>query len=300
MAEPSDWVDDFLREQSLPPGYRHTIETVAEPLAQRLAALAAGRRGPAIAGVCGAQGSGKSTLCEALARLLRRRGLKVAVLSLDDLYLPRAARAQLGADIHPLLATRGPPGTHDVAQGLKLFEELSGNGEVALPRFDKAQDEPAPRASWPVIQAPVDLILFEGWCVGALPESTQTLATPINRLEAEEDPAGVWRTYANDALAGRYQDLFARIDHLTLLRAPSFEVVADWRWLQEQKLRTRRLAEGNDAGRTMDQAQVASFIQLYERLTRHILATLPARVDVVIDLQADRTMATGDPRGMNR
>ncbi|MFT4936965.1 MAG: D-glycerate 3-kinase [Pseudoalteromonas distincta] len=300
MADAADWIADFLREESLPPDYRQTIQTVAEPLAQRLAALATGRRGPVIAGVCGAQGSGKSTLCEALARLLRRRGLRVAVLSLDDLYLSRDARAQLAARVHPLFATRGPPGTHDVAQGLKLFDALSGTGDVALPRFDKAQDEPAPRESWPRIEAPADLILFEGWCVGALPEAAPALALPVNRLEVERDPTGVWRAYANDALAGPYQDLFSRIDHLTLLRAPSFEVVAEWRWRQEQKLRARRLTQGYDAGRTMDQAQVAAFIQVYERLTRHILATLPARADVLVELQADRTMAAGDPRAMNR
>jgi len=300
MTRPADWIADFLREESLPSGYRQTIQTVAEPLAQRLAALAAGRRGPAIAGVCGAQGSGKSTLCEAMARLLRRRGLRVAVLSLDDLYLSRDARARLADRVHPLFATRGPPGTHDVAQGLRLFEDLSSSGRVALPRFDKVLDEPAPADLWPQVEAPADLILFEGWCVGAVPEAAQALTRPINRLEAQADPDGVWRAYANTALAGAYQDLFRQIDHLTLLRAPSFEVVADWRWGQEQKLRARLLSQGDDDGRTMDKTQVADFIQLYERLTRHILATLPDRADLVIDLEADRSMrlaGTTSPTG---
>ncbi|MDP1643071.1 MAG: kinase [Phenylobacterium sp.] len=300
MPGPPDWIDDFLSEESLPPDYRQTVQTVAEPLAQRLAALTAGRRGPAIAGVCGAQGSGKSTLCEALARLLRRRGLRVAILSLDDLYLSRRARAELADRIHPLFATRGPPGTHDVAQGLKLFEDLSGTREVALPRFDKALDEPAPQDRWPKIKAPVDLILFEGWCVGAIPEAETALSAAVNRLEVEEDPTGIWRTYANEVLAGPYQALFAQIDHLTLLRAPSFEVVADWRWAQEQKLRARLLAQGDDAGRTMDQAQVTAFIQHYERLTRHILATLPARADLVVELEIDRSMRLSGPRSQSR
>ena len=296
MADAADWIANFLREESLPPDYRQTIQNVAEPLAQRLAALAAGRRGPVIAGVCGAQGSGKSTLCEALARLLRRRGMRIAVLSLDDLYLSRNARAQLAARVHPLFATRGPPGTHDVAQGLKLFDALSGTGDVALPRFDKAMDEPTPADHWPQIKTPADLILFEGWCVGAVPEAAAALVLPVNRLEAERDPTGVWRAFANDALAGPYQDLFSRIDHLTLLRAPSFEIVAQWRWRQEERLRARLQAQGNDASRTMDRAQIAAFIQLYERLTRHILATLPDRADLVVDLEADQSMRLAGPR----
>ncbi|MDP3489281.1 MAG: ATP/GTP-binding protein [Phenylobacterium sp.] len=300
MAEPADWIADFLREQVLPAAYRGTIQTVAEPLARRLAALSAGRRGPVIAGVCGAQGSGKSTLCEALARLLRRRGLRVAVLSLDDLYLSRAARAELARRIHPLFATRGPPGTHNIDQGLSLFDDLAGTGEVALPRFDKASDEPAAQDFWPVIQAPVDLILFEGWCVGAQAQPLNALAAPINRLEHDQDPEAVWRTAVNATLSGPYQQLFDRIDHLTLLRAPSFEVVADWRTEQEEKLRQSRQAEGLGPGQTMDPAAVRNFIQLYERLTRHILATLPDLADLVIDLAPDRTMRMAGPAGSRR
>lgn len=299
MTGPADWIADFLAEQDLPETYRQTITTVAEPLARQLAALAAGRSGPLVAGICGAQGSGKSTLCEAVARLLRRRGLRVAVLSLDDLYLSRARRADLSARVHPLFATRGPPGTHDVALGIRLFADLATTGEVALPRFEKAQDEPAPRSRWPRIDAPVDLILFEGWCVGAAPQSADDLAMPVNQLEAEDDPDGVWRTHVNDALASAYQSLFAQIDHLTLLEAPSFEVVAGWRWGQEQKLRARLDAQGG-GGRTMDEAQVAAFVQLYERLTRHILATLPGRADLVIALDPDRTMSRSGRRSPPR
>lgn len=300
MSGSSDWITAFLRDEVLPPTYRQTIAAVAEPLAQRLQALAAGHRGPVLAGVCGAQGSGKSTLCEAVSRLLRRRGLRVAVLSLDDLYLSRARRADLARRIHPLFATRGPPGTHDIEQGLALLDALAGKGEVALPRFDKAADDPAPQHKWPLVRAPVDLILLEGWCVGAPPQDEAALAAPVNELEAEQDRDGIWRAYANAALAGPYQALFGRIDHLTLLRAPSFEVVVDWRTQQEEKLQARLEAEGVAPGRTMDRAQVRAFIRLYERLTRHVLATLPARADLLVDLSLDRTMRLADQSASER
>lgn len=290
MPSTSDWIADFLQEEALPEAYRITISTVAEPLAQQLQAMSAGRREPLVAGVCGAQGSGKSTLCAVVARLLRRRGLRVAVLSLDDLYLSRARRADLAADVHPLFVTRGPPGTHDIPQGLALMEALSKPGSTRLPRFDKATDDPIPPDLWPEVQGPVDLILLEGWCVGASPEPHDALVKPLNRLEAEEDPSGIWRAHVNAALAGPYQILFGRIDHLTLLRAPSFEVVATWRTEQEDKLRRRRQATGQGPDRTMDADQITAFIQLYERLTRHILATQHAQADLVIELETDRTM----------
>ncbi len=290
MPLASDWIADFLQDEALPEAYRLTISEVAEPLALQLQAMSAGRREPLVAGVCGAQGSGKSTLCAVVARLLRRRGLRVAVLSLDDLYLARARRAELATDVHPLFATRGPPGTHDVPQGLALLDALSMPGFTHLPRFDKATDDPVPADLWPEIQGPVDLILLEGWCVGATPQSQESLLKPVNRLEADEDPDGVWRAHVNKVLAGPYQTLFRRIDHLTLLRAPSFEVVAAWRAEQEDKLRRRGQATGQGPDRTMDADQITAFIQLYERLTRHILATLHQQADLVIDLETDRTM----------
>ena len=290
MPPVTDWIADFLQEEDLPEAYRLTITTVAEPLALQLQAMSTGRREPLVAGVCGAQGSGKSTLCAVVARLLRRRGLRVAVLSLDDLYLSRAHRLDLAADIHPLFVNRGPPGTHDVSQGLTLLEALSKPGPTRLPRFDKATDDPVPLDLWPEVQGPVDLILLEGWCVGVSPESPDAVLKPVNRLEAEADPNGVWRAHVNATLAGPYQILFGRIDHLTLLRAPSFEVVATWRTEQEDKLRRRRQATGQGPERTMDADQITAFIQLYERLTRHILATLHERADLVIELETDRTM----------
>jgi D-glycerate 3-kinase len=76
------------------------------------------REGLFVLGLCGAQGSGKSTLAAALARMLARDGTRTAILSLDDIYLTRAERLQLAREVHPLFATRGAPGTHDVALGL--------------------------------------------------------------------------------------------------------------------------------------------------------------------------------------
>ena len=239
----------------------------------------AGKR-PLVVGLCGPQGSGKSTLAAAMTRRFDR----AVALSLDDLYLTRAERDDLARTIHPLFATRGPPGTHDVELGLATLAALDRGEPVVLPRFDKAIDDRVPNG--PMHHAPPGcrLVIFEGWCVGATPQSPSALHAPINRLEREEDAAATWRTYANRALAGGYQQLFARIDLLVFLRPLDWSAVLGWRREQEQTLR-RSGARG--AG-LMSDGEIERFVSHYGRLTRHMLEEMPARADLVIDLDDQR------------
>ena len=235
-----------------------------------------------VLGVCGAQGSGKSTLAGAIQQELAANGLRCAVLSLDDIYLTRAMRGRLAGDVHPLFATRGVPGTHDIGLGLKTIAALERGEPAPLPRFDKGRDERSPSSHWPVAPAATQVLVLEGWCVGAVPQGACELALPVNALEAQEDPQGIWRGHANAALGGEYQRLFARIDALVLLAAPGWDVVARWREQQETELRA------TGGVRAMNPAEVIRFIQHYERLTRHILAEMPARADLTVRLDAER------------
>lgn len=253
----------------------------ADPaLLERLAALVASRRGARLftLGISGAQGAGKSTIVAALAALLESRGLRVAALSLDDIYLTRTERLELARSVHPLFSTRGVPGTHDVPLGLATIDALAAGDPAPLPRFAKAEDDRAPAASWPLAPRDTQVLLLEGWCLGARAQDEAALAVPVNALEADEDPDATWRGHANRALAGPYRDLFARIDALVLLAAPGWEVVARWREEQEATLR----ATGG-AG-VMDEAQIRRFVAHYERLTRWILDEMPARADLVAHL----------------
>lgn len=238
-----------------------------------------------VIGICGAQGSGKSTISDALASALRDDGIATAVLSIDDIYLTHDERKELAQTVHPLLATRGVPGTHDVALGLATIAALERGEATPLPRFDKANDDRLCRDAWPLAPAACRVLIFEGWCIGASAEPSEALPAPINALEADEDPASQWRQYANAALAGPYRTLFARIDRLALLAAPGFDVVFDWRMQQERELAR---SAGPDASAVMDEAQVARFIQHYERITRHILRKMPGRADCVVQLDRHR------------
>lgn len=273
----------FMRREGLGPEFADTVARIYRPLAARIKALADARRGRVV-GICGSQGSGKTTGAGVLRILLGAAGLKVAVLSIDDLYLPKEAREKLAQDIHPLLGTRGPPGTHDVALGEGVLDSLLKPQCTAIPRFDKSRDTRADPSQWDQFQGPADVVLFEGWCVGARPEPPEALTKPVNDLERNSDPDGIWRRYVNEALAGPYQHLFGRIEYQILLKAPSFEVVAGWRKEQEAKLRAR---VGPAAG-VMRDAQIDRFVQFYERLTRYILAEMPSRADAVVRLGPNR------------
>ncbi len=287
MTIDPDWLAAFLRDERLPAAFAAEIERLHAPLAARIAAVA---MGPAfVVGICGPQGSGKTTTVRVLAALLEAQGLSVATLSLDDLYLPRADREALARDVHPLLRTRGVPGTHDVALGLTVLDALAGEGTATIPRFDKAADDRVPTEAWSRVEGPVDVVMFEGWCVGARPEAAEALRQPVNALEREQDPDGAWRGYVNAALAGAYRALFARIDLLIQFTAPDFATVLAWRQEQERKLHDRLEAAGEGGvGRAMSEAEVAVFVQHYERLTRHIAREMPARADLVVPLDADR------------
>jgi len=259
-------------------------QAIYRDLAAWMARRCAGRHCP-VFGINGAQGSGKSTAAAFLAvELADRHGLKAAVLSLDDFYLPRAARLRLAAESHPLFATRGVPGTHEVSLGIATLDAVRalGRGQhQALPRYSKADDDRLPTSRWPTIEGPIDLILFEGWCVGVPPQAADELSEPVNELEAREDADGRWRRKVNAQLGTAYAECFAKLDALIFLQVPDFECVRRWRWQQEQD--TARLADASAAG-LQSAAQLDRFIQHYARLTMHALRVLPERADVLLTL----------------
>ncbi len=242
---------------------------------------------PLIVGINGAQGSGKSTLARTLAHYLNQaHGLHTAVLGLDDLYLTHRERQRLARDVHPLLQTRGVPGTHDVALGVSLLERLSGlesGDSLAVPRFFKSIDDRAPERDWPSLSGPLDVILFEGWCVGTPAQTAAELTRPVNPLERDEDPDARWRGWVNEQLANVYPALFTRIDRLVYLQIPDFGCVLRWRRQQEAGNAREQTQQPQ---RLMDAAALRRFVQHYERLTRHAMATLPSQADATVRIGA--------------
>jgi len=73
------------------------------------------KKRPYFVGLAGGQGTGKTTISSILKIILTKYfKLSVFKISIDDLYKTRKDRIKLSKKIHPLLKTRGVPGTHDV------------------------------------------------------------------------------------------------------------------------------------------------------------------------------------------
>ena len=258
------------------------------PLAACLAKQADDYRATRIIGINGAQGSGKSTLCKLLQIVLEKGFAKrVTTFSIDDIYLTHAERETRAEKIHPLLKTRGVPGTHDVGLGLQLLTDLRGieAGEsINIPVFDKSIDDRSAEEDFRQVTGPIDLVLFEGWCVGAKPQRGSALALPVNSLEHLEDPEQVWRRYVNEQLENDYKWLFREIDFLIMLKIPGISSVMEWRSKQE-----RKLAKASPGGhKIMDTAALQRFIMHYERLTRAMLTEMPDRADLVFKLNRNQ------------
>lgn len=286
------WQAEFLRRHALERDYLLHAQQWFDPLASALAAHQHGASEPLLVAVNGCQASGKTTLCAYLCeRLAADHSLRAITLSLDDFYLTRAEREALAADVHPLLRTRGVPATHDMALLGSTLDALLASQDtapVAVPRFDKATDDRRPCRDWGEVTGPVDIVLLEGWCLGARPQGAALLARPVNKLELEEDPDGRWRGHVNAALARDFPALYQRVDYWVMLQAPSFAAVYAWRLEQEQKLRDATDGAGQGL---MSEAEIARFIQLYQRLTEHCLATLPAQVDYLYTLDSGRRIS---------
>lgn len=259
-----------------------------------------GARGRAVlVGLCGSQASGKSTTAGRLAERLGRQGARTIVFSIDDFYLTLRERRELAGRVHPLLATRGVPGTHDMtlmAGTIHALLQARPDGITSLPRFDKASDDRVPRDAWPEFGGRPDVVILEGWCVGARPQGESALVEPVNALEAREDAEGSWRRYANACLGGDYAAFFAGLDLRLMLRAPSFACVHGWRAEQEAGLNR----DSQSARPAMSEAELARFIAHYERMTRCILEDEPA--DLIADIDERRApfaWRIGKPRPAN-
>ncbi len=289
---------DFIERHKLPQAYLHSAQQWFEPLLQQFADRYAADTTTQILGINGSQGSGKSTLADYLCTMIAdRHGIKAVSLSMDDFYLTKAERALLADTTHPLLATRGVPGTHDIDLAIRTIEQLTAGVDTQIPRFDKSIDDRVTGDKVEMHRGAAGLIVIEGWCWGAIAQSESELQLPINTLEQTEDPEGHWRHYINQSLAGNYQQLFAMADQLIMLQAPSFDTVYNWRLEQETKLIERLKSTGNSArSGLMSAQQILRFIQYFQRITEHSLQEMPRRAHHLYQLDQQRNIINYKPQ----
>jgi len=279
--------NSLIDDMRLPSNFNETVQSIYVPLIELI--LSRKQNEPLFISINGAQGTGKSTLTLFLKHLIEAgHSYRVAAFSLDDFYQTRKQREDLSKTTHPLLVTRGVPGTHDLELLERAVDMLLNGHSCSLPRFNKAIDDRYDKTDWCNYREPVDIILFEGWCNNSPIQTEQELVEPINELEANEDEQGIWRHYCNYTLEQYHARVFHRADMCLMLKAPDFEHIFEWRRLQEQKLRDNAPPEQHD--HIMNDEQLKRFIQHYERISRHTLEILPDTADVVLPVANDHSI----------
>ena len=243
------------------------------------------RNKPYLIALTGGQGSGKTTLSIFIQKILQNIFKKKTTgFSIDDIYKSQEDRRSLANEIHPLCYVRGVPGTHDIKMGLDLINELSNANpetETKIPAFCKPKDRHYPAEEWPIYKGKPDFIFFDAWCGGAKPLPEEDWLPPLNQLEKEEDPDGIWSKWSNQELSKDYQTMFSLFDLLLMIKVPNMDFVYESRWIQEQTL-AKTVKDKDLKDKIMTKEEVYRFVMHYERLTHYILEELPRFSDIVL------------------
>ena len=252
------------------------------PISKMIAETYLKKKKTLIVGLTGGQGSGKSTISNILKIILKvNYNLETVVFSIDNFYKTLKKREIMSKKISPLFLTRGVPGTHDTKMILNCIKKLKINKfkKIMIPKFNKAIDNRVSKKKWLKITKKPQIVIFEGWCVDVKHQKKKDLLIAINELEKYQDKKRIWRNRVNQELKKNYEKIFKLIDKTIFLKVPSFKHVFKWRLLQEKKLRI-----ASKGKKTMSDNQVKKFIMFYERLTKHMLKTLPYKADAVVKI----------------
>ena len=253
----------------------------------------ASKKKPLILGLSGGQGIGKTTISSIITLILKKYfKLNIFKISIDDFYKTRKERFLLSKKIHPLLMTRGVPGTHDINIMLNFFKRVKKNNfkSLKLPKFDKAIDDRCKKSSWYTIKKKPDIIIFEGWCVGAMAQKNSMLKKSINSLEKTNDQNLIWRKFVNNQLKTKYKKLFGHLDNLLYLKAKNFNLLQQWRIKQEKKLWLKLKKRKNL--KIMNKLEVINFMQTYQRITQNMIKDVPKYASIIFKLNSNHQIKT--------
>ena len=253
----------------------------------------ADKKRPYFVGLAGGQGTGKTTISSLIRIILIKYfRLNVFRISIDDFYKTRKERISLSKKVHSMLLTRGVPGTHDINMMLNFFRKSKNKKfkRLKLPTFNKAIDDRFSKKRWYDLKKRPDVIIFEGWCVGAKAEKNINLKKTINLMEKAKDQKLIWRKYVNDQLKTKYKNLYSQLNCLIYLKAKNFSLLQKWRLKQERKLRLK--SEKNSNTKIMSKEDVLSFMQTYQRITQNMFKNTPKYASIIFNLNNNHQIQT--------
>jgi len=253
----------------------------------------ANKKKPYFVGLAGGQGTGKTTTSSLIKIILTKYfKMKVFKISIDDFYKTRKERISLSKRVHPMLLTRGVPGTHDINMMLNFFRKAKKRKfkRLRLPTFNKAIDDRFDKKKWYDLKEKPDVIIFEGWCIGAKPEKNITLKKTINLMEKNKDQRRIWRKYVNQQLKSKYKNLYSQLNCLIYLKAKNFSLLQKWRLKQERKLLIN--SKKNSKLKIMNKQDVLNFMQTYQRITQNMFKNTPKYASIILNLNSNHQIKT--------
>ncbi len=246
------------------------------------------KKKPYFVGLAGGQGTGKTTISSLIKIILSKYfKLNVFRISIDDFYKTRKERINLSKRVHPMLLTRGVPGTHDINMMLNFFRKVKNKKfkRLKLPTFNKAIDDRFNKKKWYDLKDKPDVIIFEGWCVGAKSEKNNSLKKTINSMEKAKDQKQIWRKYVNQHLKSKYKKLYSQLNCLIFLKAENFNLLQKWRLKQEHKLWLNSKRKSNL--KIMSKGDVINFMQTYQRITQSMFRNMPKYASIILNLNSN-------------
>ncbi len=260
------------------------IKSFLIPLCFWISKIKSSKR-PTIIGLSGGQGTGKTTISSIMSIILKKYfKYKVCNVSIDDFYKTRKARKLLSKTKHPLLITRGVPGTHDVNLILKFLKKVKKKNFIKFkfPKFNKAKDERNKIKDWNSVKYKPEIVILEGWCIGARHQKYKQLTKSINSTERIFDKDLKWRKFVNLQLMKNYKKIFNQIDNYLYLKVSDFNLLQKWRVKQEKKLLIKN--KNKKKLKIMKTRDLLIFMQTYQRITQQMFKDMPKSASAIVKL----------------
>jgi len=262
-------------------GYKYSISYVNKTIKRIFKEIILSKKKKFI--ISGSQGCGKTTLLKLIKNNFKNfYNIDPLCISLDDYYLTKKQRNDLSKRIHPLLETRGVPGTHateKITKTIQLFDKKKY--PIKIPKFDKLNDDRLPFSQ--IITSKKNMIFLEGWCCGCPPLSNSFLQKNLNNIE-KTDSEYIWRKYYNKKLKKEYRLIFKHFEYLIYFKIPSFDCVLKWRIKQEKRLKLKKKKNIN----YMNKIEIKDFISYYEKITTWMMKNTLSKSDLTIKINKNQ------------
>ena len=262
-------------------GYKYSISYVNKTIKRIFKEIILSKKKKFI--ISGSQGCGKTTLLKLIKNNFKNfYNIDPLCISLDDYYLTKKQRNDLSKRIHPLLQTRGVPGTHatgKITKTLQLFDKKKY--PIKIPKFDKLNDDRL--SSSQIITSKKNMIFLEGWCCGCPPLSNSFLQKNLNKIE-KADSEYIWRKYYNKKLKKEYKLIFNHFEYLIYFKIPSFDCVLKWRIKQEKRLKFNKKKNIN----CMNKIEIKDFISYYEKITKWMMKNTLSNSNLIIKINKNQ------------